>query len=274
MKVFLNWLANNSRKATLGAIVLLAGISNMPLYTVQGALLTGHTLEEWPLQFWLVEWIFWGLRSIIEIGVIYYMLVTETEHKRHAITLFSFEALAILLILITLGSVAVALDTKELLMMESLGREWSMVVKFGIVAYLPIIIGGAAVAYKIQPDTPVLVRDTDAIEQSIIFVEQERDELRQERDKLRQEFAIEKRKAQAILKEQRLMALQVIQAISYLKMMTPFQLVALMTVLWNSHRPNNKDIMSLLGVSMPTVIKGVEAGETILPHVKEYLKEE
>jgi hypothetical protein len=276
VKIFLNLIVVNSRKITLGVIVLLAGVSNMPLYAVQGALLTGHTLENWPLQFWLAEWAFWGLRSLIEVGVIYYMLVTETENKRHARTLVIFESLAILLILLTLGSATIALDNKGQLMVESLGQEWSGIVKFGIVGYLPIIIGGAAVAYKIQPDIAQVEsnQDIEAIEQSIILVEQERDELKQQLIRLEQNLASEKKIVKAILAEQRQLAMMVVQAVDYLKTMIPFKKVAIMTILWNSHRPSNKDIMALLGVSMPTVIKGVQAGENILPHVKEYLEDE
>ncbi|MHA2067018.1 MAG: hypothetical protein ACXABY_21840 [Candidatus Thorarchaeota archaeon] len=276
MRLLLKTVIANSRKVTLGAIILLAGISNMPLYAVQGALLTGHTLESWPLEFWLTEWTFWGFRSLIEVGVIYYMLVTETENKRHARTLYVFEALAILLILLTLGSATIALDAKELLMVDSLGYTWSLVVKFGIVGYLPIIIGGAAVAYKIQPDIIQLEsgQNIEVVEQSIILVEQERDELKERVKELEYQFTSQKKEVQGVIKEQRQLALQVIQAVDYLKVMTPFKKVAIMTILWNSHRPENKQIMALLGVSMPTVIKGVQAGETILPHVKEYLSEE
>lgn len=272
MKLFFNWLASNPRKVTLGAIVLLAGISNMPLYTVQGALLTGHTLDTWSLQFWQIEWGFWGLRSLIEVGVIYYMLVTETENKKSAGALYIFEALAILLILITLGSATVALDNKELLMVESLGPVWSGIVKFGIVGYLPIIIGGAAFAYKIQPDVALANSDDfqqrlETAEQSIVFIEQERDELKQQ-------LARQKSDIKARINEHRLVVLQIIQAVEYLKVMTPFKLVMIMALAWNSHRPENKEIAGLLGLTMPTVIKGVAAAENILPHVAQYLKEE
>jgi hypothetical protein len=272
----MNWIMANSRKVTLGILVGLAALSNVPLYSIQGALLTGHTLENWPLQFWLVEWSFWGLRSIIEMGVIYYMLVTKPENKYLAWALYAFETLAISLILLTLGSAAIALDAKDQLMVESLGLYWSGIVKFGIVGYLPVIIGGAAVAYKAQPDVVALNQAVTGrnYEQDFLLIEQERNELKQKVGQLQQAFGTEKKKVDAALVEQRQIAMQVIQAVDYLKTMTPFRLVAIMTVLWNSHRPGNKDIMGLLNVSMPTVIKGIQAGEKILPHVKEYLEEE
>jgi hypothetical protein len=276
MKSFFGWITNNSRKVILGIVILLSGISNGPLYAVLGALLTGHTLIGWADWFWQVEWTVWAFRSLIEMIVLYYMFVTKTNNKWSAWGLGIVEAVAILLILITVGSATIALDNKKLLMVDSLGWWWSLVVKFAIASYLPIIIGGAAIAYKIQPDTIQLEsnRDIEVIEQSIIFVEQERDELKERVKELEYQFTSQKKEVQGVIKEQRQLALQVIQAVDYLKVMTPFKKVAIMTILWNSHRPENKQIMALLGVSMPTVIKGVQAGETILPHVKEYLSEE
>ena len=147
-----------NRRNQMWVLIALSATTAIMQYMVQGALATAHDPTEFGRIFWLVDYGLWGARAIIEAMVIAYLFQTTAKTKVQEATLLFFEGFLIALIILTLGPALRAMGLGKT-MVESLSPTWFTLWNFGIAAYTPLMMGGAAFAYKVQTEErePIII---------------------------------------------------------------------------------------------------------------------
>jgi len=119
-------------------------------YAIQGAAATGHNpAAEFTRQFWVMDWILWALRALVEAWVVVYVFMTTPQSTMQRIALTAFELILIAIITLTLGPALHALGAGKTVY-EVLGRG-HLAWEYAIAAYTSIMMGAAAFAYQFQP---------------------------------------------------------------------------------------------------------------------------
>ena len=153
-----------TRKNQLWALIILSALSAASQYVIQGALAADADLDAFPQWFWVMDFIFWGIRALIEGAVIVYLFSTQGNDKIQRIILGFFEVALIALITLTVGPSLRALGMHQPLR-ESVPPAAYWLWTFGLAAYTSLMIGAAAYAYRVQPgetvteDNPDLFRE-------------------------------------------------------------------------------------------------------------------
>ena len=161
-----------NRRNQMWLLIALSATTAIMQYVVQGALATAHDPAEFGRVFWLVDYGLWGARAIIEAMVIAYLFQTTAKTRLQEATLLFFEGFLIALIILTLGPALRAMGL-GVTMVDSLSPVWFTLWNFGIAAYTPLMMGGAAFAYKVQNEErkPVIITGTYA-ERCATLIEQ------------------------------------------------------------------------------------------------------
>jgi hypothetical protein len=139
-----------TRKNQLYALIFLSAATAMLQYAIQGSMATGHSpAEEFSRNFWVLDWILWAGRALVEAWVVVYVFMTRPQSTGQRIALTFFEVVLIVLITLTLGPAFHALGAGKTAY-EVLG-EMHLAWEYAIAAYTSIMMGSAAFAYQFQP---------------------------------------------------------------------------------------------------------------------------
>lgn len=139
------------RQKRLTQLIALSALSAVALYVVQGALATGADVTAFPGWFWVLDYVLWGCRALIEAAVIVYLFSTEpsTAAQKRALAVFEFALIA--LITLTVGPALRAVGLRQTIS-ESLTPGAYIAWTYGIAAYTSLMVGAAGYAYRVQPD--------------------------------------------------------------------------------------------------------------------------
>lgn len=141
----------NSRYTTLRWLVIAAAITMMPLYAIQGAMGAGMKPDEIHPWVWYFEHSAWAVRSVIEGFVFGFVYSTQTDNEQQAKHLFYFKVALLGIIAITVGALFFA-TVSDKSIAEALPDVWLRALwSLGLALYLPLMIGAAGYAYKVQP---------------------------------------------------------------------------------------------------------------------------
>jgi len=138
------------RRKWMQLLIPAAAVSAAIQYTIQGVLASGHNPADMPGWFWVVDYAFWAIRSLIEAGVIVYLFSTQARNGRQGATLLFMEASLILLIALTIGPALRALGL-GLPMAETVSEQAFWLWNFGLAAYTALMMAGTGYAYRVQP---------------------------------------------------------------------------------------------------------------------------
>lgn len=148
------------RSTQLWTLIILSAITMIIPYFIQGALSAGKSPDAIGAQTWLLDHIAWAIRAIVEGLVIGYIARTVANNRTQATILWMLKIALILLIALTLGPVLYA-SLNGLAMAQALPTIAQWCWAFGLAAYMPLMVLGAAYAYKVQPaDTPTQIGAT------------------------------------------------------------------------------------------------------------------
>src|SRR3990167_9864775 len=119
-------------------------------YIMLGNTGVGATPDQLPSWFWIAEKALWGLRALVEVGVVVYIGMTQTNDPRQKTLLWVFKGGLIMLIVATVGPIWAAHSLGETIT-TILGRggviAWGMLLA-GISATM---LAGVSYAYRVQP---------------------------------------------------------------------------------------------------------------------------
>lgn len=140
-----------TRKNQLGVLILLSALTMAIPYAIQGTL----AMSKCPtgLDWWICagDKYAWAIRAIIEGMVIGYIARTRTDSAQQAGVLWCFKVALLSLIVITLGPSLFAMTQGQTV--QQVLNYWVLWVwTFGLAAYMPLMVAGAAYAYKVQPN--------------------------------------------------------------------------------------------------------------------------
>lgn len=140
-----------ARKNQLQILILLSAFTMMIPYAIQGTLAMASCPAG--LDWWICagDKYAWALRAIVEGVVIGYIARTKTTDKTQTRILWTFKTLLLILIAGTLGPSLYATAHNQTVA-DSLDPIADWFWTFGLAAYMPLMVGGAAYAYKCQPD--------------------------------------------------------------------------------------------------------------------------
>lgn len=149
-----------TRKRQLWILILLAALTTALQYALQGALATRADLKSFPMEFWVTDYVFWAIRSLVEAWVIVFLFSTQTKNRWYSVVLTSFEIGLIALITLTLGPALRSVGmgrTVEASLSEvivagyNIGNLLFWAWNFGIAAYAPMMLASVGFAYRMQP---------------------------------------------------------------------------------------------------------------------------
>lgn len=154
-----------SRKNQLWALIILSALTMAIPYAIQGTL--AMTSCPTGLDWWMCagDKYAWSIRAIVEGVVIGYIASTKAQTEQQTRILWVFKATLLILIAGTLGPALYATTTKQSIP-ASLNNVVLWLWMFGLAAYMPLMVAGAAYAYKVQSDdfyTVNLTRQVEAL---------------------------------------------------------------------------------------------------------------
>lgn len=152
-----------NRVRLMWAIMITSAITGMAQWALMGVVASNHAPETFPLLFWVGEWILWAVRAIVESICVGYMFMTVAEKRADKWTLTFFEGVILLMIAFTVGIMTMAVSSGQSVTMV-LGGQFHPAWSFAIGAYVPLMMAGAGVAYRVQPvDQNRVIVDQSAI---------------------------------------------------------------------------------------------------------------
>lgn len=173
-----------SRKNQLWALIILSACTMAIPYAVQGTL----AMASCPggLDWWMCagDKYAWSIRAIVEGVVIGYIASTRAQTKQQTRILWIFKAALLLLIAGTLGPSLYATATKQTVP-ASLNNVVLWLWMFGLAAYMPLMVAGAAYAYKVQSGDDFVINLTTRIETLTADLESTRLELQVANEQVR-----------------------------------------------------------------------------------------
>lgn len=154
----MEWLTKRSNQ--LWILLILSAATMIIPYQIQGFMSSGKSPGAIPVNIWLADHWAWSIRAIVEGLVIGYLARTRTDSKVQAAILWTLKIALIVLIALTLGPVMYSTMNNET-MAQSLSPIAQRLWTFGLASYMPLMVLGAAYAYKVQPnDTDLQVDAT------------------------------------------------------------------------------------------------------------------
>jgi len=151
-----------TRKTQLFLLIGFTSLTLSPAYSLQGSLI--HSAPNAvPVWLWGIETAMWALRALIEAWTISYLAQTHTTTRWQEALIWLLKITLIALIATTLGPVFAAIG-QDMSIRESLTDSGYWWWTRGVAAYGPLMMLGAAVAYKIQPDESSYTQLVDEIE--------------------------------------------------------------------------------------------------------------
>ncbi len=139
------------RQRRLTQLIALSALSAVALYVVQGALATGADVKAFPAWFWVLDYVLWGARALIEAAVIVYLFTTTPTTRAQSVTLAVLEIALVGLITFTVGPALRAVGLGSA-MVDSVTPAAFTAWSFGIAAYTSLMVGAAGYAFRVQGD--------------------------------------------------------------------------------------------------------------------------
>lgn len=141
----------SKRKNQLWLLIILSAATMVIPYYIQGALSSGKSPAELNETVWLFDHRAWSIRAIVEGLVIGYIARTNANSWLESTILWILKIALIGLIAFTLGPVMYA-ALNGLQMSQALATPMQWLWAFGLASYMPLMVLGAAYAYKVQPN--------------------------------------------------------------------------------------------------------------------------
>lgn len=139
-----------TRKAQLWGLIILSSVTMAIPYAIQGALSTGTTPSQIHPNVYVADRIAWAIRALVEGLVIGYIARTHANTRLQGFVLWVLKLALIGLIAITLGPVLYATST-GLPIQQTMSEGWHRFWAYALASYMPLMVLGAAYAYKTQP---------------------------------------------------------------------------------------------------------------------------
>lgn len=152
----MNWLTKRSNQLWL--LLFLSTATMIIPYQIQGFMSSGKAPDAIPVNIWLADHWAWSIRAIVEGLVIGYLARTRANGKVQASILWTLKIALVVLIALTLGPVLYSTMNDET-MAQSLSPWAQRLWTFGLASYMPLMVLGAAYAYKVQPNDDDLQTD-------------------------------------------------------------------------------------------------------------------
>lgn len=255
-----------TRRRQLSWLIGLSGFTAIAQYVIQGTVATTHNPLTFPSVFWVIEFILWGGRALIEAWILAYLFLTRTEGGRERRTLLFFEILLLGLITTTVGASLRALGyatdnewTGNLyaMMLQSLGEPWYTVWTLGIGSYTAAMMAAAGTAYRIQPYDQPSSEEERIISDLRIDLEETRTAQEETRRKLEEALRILEEKETEMTGIRQTMD-AAIMALDWLQGQKPTTIARLIALSVNGDRdrPAAAQLARLLGVDASTIAYG------------------
>jgi len=140
-----------TRKRQLILLILLSALTATCQYVLQGALAMGENPSDLPKWFFMIDFILWGVRALVECFVIVYVISSSGKTKLENFVLIALEVVLISVITLTVGP-AIRAAGLGLSITESLSETYHGVWSYLLASYTSLMMLGAAAAYRIQPN--------------------------------------------------------------------------------------------------------------------------
>jgi hypothetical protein len=152
-----------NRKKQLWLLIVLSALTMAIPYAIQGALSTGSTPRDIHPYIYVADRIAWAIRALVEGLVIGYIARTQANTKLQGFVLWVLKLALIALIAITLGPVLYATST-NLPIAQTMSDGWHRFWAYALASYMPLMVLGAAYAYKTQPtDNEAQIVDSEEV---------------------------------------------------------------------------------------------------------------
>ena len=139
-----------TRRKVMITLAILTAITLIGQYIMLGNTGIGQSKSSLPVWFWVLEQSLWGLRALVEVGVVIYIGMTTAQNNKQARILWTFKGGLIALIVITVGPVWAAYSLQESII-GILGRGGVIVWGLTLAGISATMLAGVSYAYKIQP---------------------------------------------------------------------------------------------------------------------------
>lgn len=237
----MEWLTRRSNQ--LWILLILSAATMIIPYQIQGFMSSGKSPDAIPINIWLADHWAWSIRAIVEGLVIGYLARTRTDSRVQAAILWTLKIALIVLIALTLGPVMYSTMNNET-MAQSLSPIAQRLWTFGLASYMPLMVLGAAYAYKVQPNDTGL--QTDA---TIPIAERQR--LQQELQAMRTD--LEAAQSHAMILQTELKQAQTWEVMSFADK------ARWIAVNCNGDRPAAADLAASWGCSVSTVSRAYKS---------------
>jgi hypothetical protein len=236
-------------------LAVLTAFTLVGQYVMLGNTGIGQTGDKLPTWFWTVEKILWGLRALVEVGVVVYIGMTNAQSPQQEKILWWFKAGLIILIVITVGPVWGAYTLNETI--TGILQRWGVIIWGMLLAGISAtMLAGVSYAYRAQPfDAGLIVLSPDdhqkllADQQAAITRADELSEALASANADQQAAIIERDKLLAEREGMR-------EAISFLQLLPPSSVARLIAQFAGGQRPQPKMLADSLGLAEST-IRGV-----------------
>lgn len=142
-----------SRIKLMWLIMITSSITGFAQYVLLGVTGTNHDPTTFYWAFWVVEFILWGIRSIVESICVGYIFMTVASRWQDRMTLSFFEIVILLEIATTIGVMTAAVGSSKSIyqMIAEYSNGYYFLWAFAMGAYAPLMMAGSGVAFRIQP---------------------------------------------------------------------------------------------------------------------------
>jgi len=164
-----NWLPT-TRKSQMVWLATLTAITLTGQYVMLGTFGLGRSLTDLADWFFIAEKILWGLRALVEIAVVVYVGMTQTDDQQKNRKLWTFEIILIVLIVATVGPVWIA-AALNLSVVETVTTGGVYAWGAGLAGISATMLAAVAYAYKVQPvngDTVVVTLEQYEAMESVV----------------------------------------------------------------------------------------------------------
>lgn len=131
-------------------LAVLTALTLIGQYVMLGNTGIGQSKVNLPWWFWILEQSLWGLRALVEVGVVIYIGMTTAQNEKQERILWYFKAGLIGLIVITVGPVWAAYSLGDTII-EILSRGGVILWGFTLAGISATMLAGVSYAYKTQP---------------------------------------------------------------------------------------------------------------------------
>lgn len=140
-----------TRKSQMVWLATLTAITLIGQYVLLGMTGLGETRAALPTWFTAFELTLWGMRSLVEISVVVYIGMTQTDDTKESRILWRFEIVLISMIVLTVGPIWAA-SALQLNIVEIL-TYWGVITwGCGLAGISAMMLAGVAYAFKVQPN--------------------------------------------------------------------------------------------------------------------------